>query len=194
MVDYWTKCPATIADAVDPAILIYDYSPNCCVASYCDHPNIDRGGSSEIHARRCRDCSVRFYGRMNYRADVDDPSIASICRVPKIRSKNPVWAEYCVLCRDTQSLATDENLAATDEADETLADSGESLVDSAESSAVVVCSGENLADSDENLPTDYDERIPVALAENRPDFGAEIVVATAAALAAVLNASSAHLV
>lgn len=92
-VDCWSRCLATIDDAADPAILIYDYSPNYCVASYCDHPSIDRGDSSEIHARCCRDCSVRFYGRTNYRADVDDPSIASICRVPTNRSKNPVWAE-----------------------------------------------------------------------------------------------------
>lgn len=91
-VDCWLKCPATI-DAVDPAILIYDCLPYYCVASYCDHPSIDRGDSLEIHARRFRDCSVRFYGRTNYRVDVDDPSIASIYRVPMIRSKNPVWAE-----------------------------------------------------------------------------------------------------
>lgn len=170
-----------IGDVADLAILTCDYSSDCSAAFvHCDLLNIYLGDFSEIHDCHHRDYSIRFYERMN-RVDADDLPIVNICRVPAILTKNLAWNGYCVLCRNTRSLA------AIDEVDEIL-DLNENPVDCVESS--VVCSAETSVDSDENLSVVYNEKILV-LAGNHLDPDAEIAVA--AAVEVVPNASSVYL-
>jgi len=170
-----------IDDAVDLAISTCDCSPDCsAVFVHYDLPSICPGGFSEIHGCHHRDCSTRFYERMDCRVDDDPPSIF---RVPAIPPKNLVWNGYCDLCRDIR------NPAGIDEADEILVDLNENLVDSVGNS--VVCSAEISVDSDENLLTVCNGKIPVVLAENHLDLDAETAVM--GAVEVVLNASSAYL-